>query len=100
MKILLLDGETNAAVACVRSLAKAGHEVTVGSANRWVGCKAARSRFAYASFKYPDPLVEFEQFVDSIMSQIERCCQRPIFLLPAPDPTILEVSRARARLQT
>ncbi len=99
MKILLLDGETNAAVACVRSLAKAGHEVTVGSANRWVWCKAARSRFAYASFKYPDPLVELERFVDSIISQIEGCCQRPIFLLPATEPTMLVVSGARERLQ-
>ena len=99
MKILLLDGETNAAVACVRSLAKAGHEVTVGCANQWVWCKAARSRFAYANFKYPDPLVEPEQFIDAIISQIDRCLQRPIFLLPATEPTMLVVSRARERLQ-
>lgn len=99
MKILLLDGETNAAVACVRSLAKAGHEVTVGSAEQWVWCKAARSRFAYASFKYPDPLAEPQRFIDTIISQIERSSQRPIFLLPATEPTMLVVSRARERLQ-
>ena len=99
MRILLLDGETNAAVACVRSLAKAGHEVTVGSAEQWVWCKAARSRFAYASFKYPDPLMEPQRFVNTIISQIERSCQRPIFLLPATEPTMLVVSRARERLQ-
>jgi len=99
MKVLLLDGETNAAVACVRSLAKAGHEVTVGSAEQWVWCKAARSRFAYASFKYPDPLVEPQRFINTIISQIERSGERRILLLPATEPTMLVVSRVRERLQ-
>ena len=99
MKILLLDGETNAAVACVRSLGKAGHEVTVGSAYQCVWCKAAGSRFAYASFKYSDPLLEPEQFVDGVVARIERCRQRPIFVLPVTEATMLVLSGAHERIR-
>jgi predicted ATP-grasp superfamily ATP-dependent carboligase len=95
MKILLLDGETNAAVACVRSLGKAGHEVTVGSAIQSPWCKAARSRFASASFGYPDPRLKPEQFVRAIVTQIERSRQRPILVLPAAEASMLVLSGAR-----
>ena len=35
MRVLVLDGNQNQAVACVRSLAKQGHSVLVGSTTSW-----------------------------------------------------------------
>ena len=35
MRVLVLDGNENQAVACVRSLAKGGHVVSVGADSSW-----------------------------------------------------------------
>ena len=43
LRVFVLDGNENQAVACVRSLAAAGHDVHVGSDSRW--SKAGWSRF-------------------------------------------------------
>ena len=50
MRILVLDGNENQAVACVRSLGRAGHDVTVGAPTRW--SKAGWSRFGKGTFVY------------------------------------------------
>jgi len=42
MRVLLLDGNQNQAVACVRSLASKGHRVFVGNISGW--SKAGWSR--------------------------------------------------------
>jgi predicted ATP-grasp superfamily ATP-dependent carboligase len=53
VKILVLDGNQNQAVACVRSLSKKGHKVYVGNTSRW--SKAGWSRFCSGQFAYPSP---------------------------------------------
>jgi predicted ATP-grasp superfamily ATP-dependent carboligase len=53
VRILVLDGNQNQAVACVRSLARQGHTVLVGNTTSW--SKAGWSRFCSGSFQYPPP---------------------------------------------
>jgi predicted ATP-grasp superfamily ATP-dependent carboligase len=53
MKVLVLDGNQNQAVACVRSLAKQGHTVLVGNTTSW--SKAGWSRSCSGRFQYPPP---------------------------------------------
>jgi predicted ATP-grasp superfamily ATP-dependent carboligase len=47
--VLVLDGQTNQALACVRSLGRAGYEVLVAATRRWP--LAAWSRFARGRFR-------------------------------------------------
>jgi len=54
-RILVLDGHCWAALAFVRSLARAGHWVAVGSATEGVDV-AGLSRYSRASWSYPSPL--------------------------------------------
>ena len=48
MRVLVLDGNQNQAVACVRSLAKKGHTVLVGNTSSW--SKAGWSRSCAGTF--------------------------------------------------
>ena len=48
-RVLVLDGHTNQALACVRSLGRAGHEVFVASHRRWP--LAAWSRYCRGGFR-------------------------------------------------
>src|SRR5205807_1818677 len=43
-RVLVLDGYSNAALACVRSLGRAGYTVLVASHRRWPLAAASRSR--------------------------------------------------------
>jgi len=54
--ILVLDGQTTQALACVRSLGRAGHPVYVASTARWA--LAAWSRHARGSLRLPSETVE------------------------------------------
>jgi predicted ATP-grasp superfamily ATP-dependent carboligase len=53
VRILVLDGNQNQAVACVRSLARKGHTVFVGNSTSW--SKAGWSRSCSGTFQYPAP---------------------------------------------
>ena len=53
MRVLVLDGNENQAVASVRALARAGHRVAVGADSSW--SKAGWSRSCAERFRYPDP---------------------------------------------
>lgn len=55
-RILVLDGQTNQALACVRSLARAGHDIVVASHQRM--SLAAWSRYCAASFHLDGETVE------------------------------------------
>jgi predicted ATP-grasp superfamily ATP-dependent carboligase len=70
MKILVLDGNENQAVACVRSLARAGHEVYVGAPARW--SKAGFSRFASGRFYYADPQVDGHKYRHDVIAIVRR----------------------------
>ena len=94
MKILVLDGNENQAVACVRSLARAGHSVSVGSSDKW--SKAGWSRFAESSFIYPAPQVSAEAFVARIREETARV--PGTLVLPVTERTTLPLSAYREEI--
>jgi predicted ATP-grasp superfamily ATP-dependent carboligase len=91
VNILVLDGNENHAVACVRSLAEAGHEVFVGADTSW--SKAGWSRFCQSSFVYPSPKVDSEAFVKKIAEQARR--YPGTLVLPMTERTTLPLSAFR-----
>ena len=92
MRILVLDGNENQAVACVRSLARAGHVVHVGSATAW--SKAGWSRFCSATFVYPSPVDDVEAFVVAIADQVRLV--KNTLVLPMTEETTLALSNHRS----
>ena len=67
-RILVLDGQTNQALACVRSLGKAGYEVRVASHERMP--LGAWSRHCSGSFRLKGQTVEsFAELRDWAVSQ-------------------------------
>jgi len=94
MRILVLDGNQNQAVASVRSLSDAGHEVLVGEASAW--SKAGWSRFCRGTFQYPNPEKDATGFL-ARLTEIAR--QEPgTFVLPMTEATTLPVSAQRDML--
>jgi len=94
MRILVLDGNQNQAVASVRSLSHAGHEVLVGEASRW--SKAGWSRFCRGTFHYPNPEQDARGFMGRI-SEISK--QQPgTLILPMTEATTLPLSAQRGVL--
>ena len=91
MRILVLDGNQNQAVAAVRSLARAGHEVRVGDCYPW--SKAGLSRFASGSFRYAPPQQQPEQALQDILGQT----QPGTLILPMTEATTLLLSSHRER---
>jgi carbamoylphosphate synthase large subunit len=95
VRILLLDGNENQAVAAVRSLSRAGHHVVVGSAERW--SKAGLSRHADSSFRYPSPRTRPGEFVDVIAMQARRA--PGTWVLPMTEASTLPLSLGRDRIK-
>jgi predicted ATP-grasp superfamily ATP-dependent carboligase len=94
VRILVLDGNQNQAVASVRSLAKAGHEVLVGEAGSW--SKAGWSRSCRGTFCYPDPQEDDSAFVARISEMARR--QPGTLVLPMTEATTLPLSAQRDSL--
>ena len=94
MKILVLDGNENQAVACVRSLARAGHRVSVGASTSW--SKAGWSRFAESSFRYPAPQDSAARFVARIRDEAAR--ETGTLVLPVTERTTLPLSAYREEI--
>ena len=94
MRILVLDGNQNQAVASVRSLADAGHEVLVGEASPW--SKAGWSRLCRGTFQYPNPERDAAGFITRI-SEIAKQ-QSGTLVLPMTEATTLPVSAQRDAL--
>src|SRR5208337_2726376 len=93
MRILVLDGDQNQAVACVRSLARRGHNVHVGESRPW--SKAGWSRYSSGSFRYTAPQVDPQAFVDSVVSEAAK--QEGTLVLPMTEPATLLLSEHRER---
>src|SRR2546429_9614030 len=81
-RVLVLDGSTNTALACVRSLGRAGYTVFVAGQSRWP--LGAWSRFCRGRYRYaeatPDESVAMrvwahEQSLDSGPPLTEPTCQ-------------------------
>jgi predicted ATP-grasp superfamily ATP-dependent carboligase len=94
MKVLILDGNENHAVAATRSLGAAGHEVFVGSDASW--SKAGWSRFARGSFQYPPPQEAASDFVDRIIVEVEK--HSGALVLPMTERSTLPISEAREKI--
>lgn len=96
MRILVLDGNQNQAVASVRSLANAGHRVLAGASSSW--SKAGWSRSCRGTFRYPDPHQDVSGFVARIAEVAAQ--QSGTLVLPMTEATTLPLSARREVLQT
>jgi len=94
MKILVLDGTENQAVACVRSLAAAGHNVRVGSPSSI--SKAGWSRYSAGSFRYVSPEESVSDFLRDIVAEVKRFSGA--LVLPMTERTTLPLSGARQQI--
>jgi predicted ATP-grasp superfamily ATP-dependent carboligase len=94
MNVLVLDGNENQAVSCVRSLAKQGHRVYVGATNAW--SKAGLSRYTAGSFRYADPAQDSTAFVETIITALRR--HTGALVLPMTERTTLPLSAQRDAL--
>ncbi len=94
MRILVLDGNQNQAVACVRSLARHGHTVLVGESRAW--SKAGWSRDCSESFEYASPHTDAEEFLADILVEAEK--QTGTLILPMTEVTTLLISSHRELL--
>jgi predicted ATP-grasp superfamily ATP-dependent carboligase len=94
MKVLVLDGNENHAVAAVRALNSEGHEVVVGADSSW--SKAGWSRAASSTFTYPAPQTNIDAFVARIVAEL---CKSPAALvLPMTERTTIPISQRRAEI--
>ena len=89
MRVLVLDGNQNQAVAAVRSLALAGHEVLAGESSSW--SKAGWSRSCHATFEYPAPHCDPSAFV----ARIVEVARSGALVLPMTEATTLPLSAQR-----
>lgn len=94
MKILVLDGDQNQAVASVRSLARAGHDVSVGESDAW--SKAAWSRSSRGRFQYPAPGDGVDAFIGTLTEIVRHACGT--LVLPMTEATTLPISQHRDAL--
>ncbi len=90
----MLDGNQNQAVASVRSLSRAGHEVWVGESAAW--SKAGWSRFCTRRFQYSPPQVQADQFVQEL-AEITASVPGTL-VLPMTEATTLPISAQRKKL--
>jgi predicted ATP-grasp superfamily ATP-dependent carboligase len=93
-RILVTDGEQRAALALVRSLGHAGHQMYVCSARRRP--LAGASRYAKAEVQVADPLREPEQFVRDVRELLVRWSIDT--LLPVSEPSLLALLPVRGSL--
>jgi predicted ATP-grasp superfamily ATP-dependent carboligase len=91
MRILVLDGNQNQAVAAVRSLAHAGHTVLAGDSTAW--SKAGWSRSCHGTFRYPAPQGDALAFVSRI-ADLARL-QPGTLIMPMTEATTLPLSAHR-----
>jgi predicted ATP-grasp superfamily ATP-dependent carboligase len=94
MRILVLDGNQNQAVACVRSLAAQGHAVWAGESGQW--SKAGWSRYSSGSFQYAAPQTDPEKFLLDILKESAK--EAGTLVLPMTEATTLLISNHRERL--
>lgn len=91
MRVLVLDGNENQAVACARSLARAGHQVSVGADTTW--SKAGWSRSSRSTFIYPAPRHDAHAFAARVAEESAR--EPGTLVLPMTERTTLPLSARR-----
>ncbi len=91
MKVLVLDGDQNQAVAAVRSLCRAGHTVFAGESASW--SKAGLSHACSGKLRYVSPRENADAFLESLVAFLQ---QHPgTLVLPMTEATTLPVSAHR-----
>lgn len=94
MRVLVLDGNENQAVAATRSLARAGYRVSVGASERW--SKAGWSRDAATSFVYPAPGSDPSGFVTRLVEELQS--GGDAIVMPMTERTTIPISLQRDRI--
>ncbi len=94
MKVIVLDGNENQAVACVRSLARAGHQVFVGAPTSW--SKAGWSRFSSGQFQYVPPEEDASAYLEDIVFKIRSL--GTALVLPMTERGLLLLSERREKV--
>jgi len=94
VRVLVLDGNENQAVACVRSLGRAGFDVDVGADTGW--SKAGWSRYCRRQFRYTAPQRSMTSFVDEVCR--EAAAQEGTLVFPMTERTTIALSENRAAL--
>jgi predicted ATP-grasp superfamily ATP-dependent carboligase len=92
-RVLVTDAEQRSALAIVRALGRAGHEVIVCSSR--VRPLAGASRYAHGSAVVADALTNPDAFVDDLARLAKRSTTE--VLLPVTEPALLAVLAARDR---
>jgi len=69
--IVILDGQTSAGLAFIRSLGRAGYRIIVG-VNSQSFAPSLSSRYCHGSFRYPNPMENTNAFIDHIKGEAER----------------------------
>jgi len=95
-RVLVTDGETRACVAAVRGLAAAGFEV-ISAAPEGQVAAAHWSRAVTRRIRMPGPLTDEEGFVLALVGVVSG--GGVDVLMPGSDASLLDISRARARLE-
>jgi predicted ATP-grasp superfamily ATP-dependent carboligase len=95
-RILVLDGQSSAALAFTRSAARAGHWVAVG-ANRGLFAPAKLSRYCKLPLDYPASTENSEVFIDAIVDLVRT--HSIDLVIPITDWTLQPMSESRARFE-
>jgi predicted ATP-grasp superfamily ATP-dependent carboligase len=95
MRVLVTDGDNRAALAVTRSLGRRGHHVVV--AERRSPSLAQMSRYCSGRATYPDPAVDADAFVASLVETVR--AEAIDVLLPVADITTTLVTEHRARFE-
>ncbi|MCL5105166.1 MAG: ATP-grasp domain-containing protein [Armatimonadetes bacterium] len=93
MRVLILDGETRAALAVARSLGRAGVELAVAAPTP---CLAGRSRYCHRTLACPDPSRHAAEFIDFL--KIEPKALGYDLIISSSDITARLLSEARRHL--
>jgi predicted ATP-grasp superfamily ATP-dependent carboligase len=91
--VLVTDGDNRAALAIVRSLGRAGHEVVVGE--KRAPALAQVSRYCSRRFVYPDPVSAPDEFMSVLVEAVRD--RQVEALLPVSDITTMLVTEHRDR---
>jgi len=94
VRVIVLDGNENQAVACVRSLGRAGFEVDVGADTGW--SKAGWSRYCRHQLRYTPPQRDVAAFIDDVS---RAAATTPgTLVLPMTERTTIALSEHRVAL--
>ena len=94
-RALVLDGHRVHALDIVRTLGRAGIEVSVGASS--ADAIAFGSRHATRCEVYPDPAVNADEFLDWLVRFLEK--EQCDLVIPVTDVTVIPISRNLARLE-